>query len=162
MPGWCPGRDLDKEILRPRCAEGPFQKGAGVAAESRWRWTMVVVRQFSLVAISRIHPPAGIRSGWAPVPAGIFSRNGRHMAYRFLLRNVAGRVHGMVSRPPVADLWCMSCNCGLHVSCAIRHRQHSLRRDLPGKVSRRISPGTVCGLLRIRVLRVLYISDATL
>jgi hypothetical protein len=31
-----------------------------IAAWSRWRWTIVVVRQFSLVATSLNHPPAGI------------------------------------------------------------------------------------------------------
>jgi len=34
-----------------------------IAAWSRWRWTIVVVRQFSLVATSLNHPPAGMRSG---------------------------------------------------------------------------------------------------
>jgi hypothetical protein len=34
------------------------------AAPSRWRWTIVVVRQFSFVVIfSCSHPPAGIRWG---------------------------------------------------------------------------------------------------
>jgi hypothetical protein len=31
-----------------------------IDAWSRWRWTIVVVRQFSLVATSLNHPPAGI------------------------------------------------------------------------------------------------------
>ena len=45
------------------CAEEPGYRIAGLAARSRWRWTIVVVRQFSLRATSRIHPPAGIRWG---------------------------------------------------------------------------------------------------
>ena len=39
------------------------QDGGVIIALSRWRWTIVVVRQFSFVAISSNHPPAGIRSG---------------------------------------------------------------------------------------------------
>jgi hypothetical protein len=35
----------------------------GIAALSRWRWTIVVVRQFSLVATSLNHPPAGMWCG---------------------------------------------------------------------------------------------------
>ena len=34
-----------------------------IPARSRWRWTIVVVRQFSLVATSENQPPAGIRCG---------------------------------------------------------------------------------------------------
>lgn len=38
--------------------------GEGViTARSRCRWTTVVVRQFSFIATSLSHPPAGIRSG---------------------------------------------------------------------------------------------------
>jgi hypothetical protein len=44
--------------------EGGQYQGEGViAARSRWRWTIVVVRQFSFVATSLNHPPAGIRRG---------------------------------------------------------------------------------------------------
>jgi hypothetical protein len=68
MPGWSPGMAVD-EVKRPvPCAKGSVQMDAGLAARSRWRWTIVVVRQFSLIAMSRIHPPAGILCGRARVP----------------------------------------------------------------------------------------------
>ena len=59
--------DVDEVSTGPVCG-GPVQMDPGVVALSRCRRTIVVVRQFSLVAISRIHPMAGIRCGWARVP----------------------------------------------------------------------------------------------
>jgi len=60
-----PGMDVDEVSTGSVCGRTGFQMDAGVAALSRCRRTIVVVRQFSLVAISRIHPPAGILRGWA-------------------------------------------------------------------------------------------------
>ena len=48
-----------------------------MAAWSRWRRTTVVVRQFSLVAISLIHPPAGIRCGVSRTAFTMPSSTGR-------------------------------------------------------------------------------------
>jgi hypothetical protein len=47
----------------PMMNEGQYQGEGVVIARSRWRWTIVVVRQFSLVATSLNQPPAGIRCG---------------------------------------------------------------------------------------------------
>jgi hypothetical protein len=71
LPGRYPGRasgygDLKKTVP---CAKDRFYWDPGVTDESRWRETMVVVRQFSLGAISRIHPITGIRCGRAGLPA---------------------------------------------------------------------------------------------
>lgn len=51
-----------------------------IAAWSRWRWTIVVVRQFSLVATSLNHPPAGIWRGVSRTALIIPSRTGRSVS----------------------------------------------------------------------------------
>lgn len=45
------------------CMRRENQDEGKIAAWSRWRRTIVVVRQFSFVATSLNHPPAGIRCG---------------------------------------------------------------------------------------------------
>jgi len=42
------------------CMNGDVQDEEISVALSRCRWTIVVVLQFSLIAISRIHPPTGM------------------------------------------------------------------------------------------------------
>jgi hypothetical protein len=46
-------------------------------ARSRWRWTIVFVRQFSFVATSLNHPPAGIRRGVSRTVLRMPSSTGR-------------------------------------------------------------------------------------
>jgi hypothetical protein len=54
-----------------------YQDEGVIAARSRWRRTIVVVRQFSFVATSTNHPPAGIRCGVERAALRIPSRTGR-------------------------------------------------------------------------------------
>lgn len=53
------------------------QEPGVIAARSRWRRTIVVVRQFSFVATSRSQPPAGMRSGVERAALSMQSRTGR-------------------------------------------------------------------------------------
>lgn len=57
--------------------KGGYQDEGVIIARSRWRWTIVVVRQFSLVAISANHPPAGIQCGVERAALRIPSHTGR-------------------------------------------------------------------------------------
>ncbi len=61
------------------CRKLWYQDGDVITARSRWRWTIVVMCQFSFVATSVNHPPAGSRCGVERAAFRIRSHTGRTM-----------------------------------------------------------------------------------
>jgi hypothetical protein len=123
-----------------------------MAARSRWRWTIVVVRQSSFVATSLNHPPAGIRSGVERAALSMQSQTGRPALPGFvsgvgLLSVVMALSPGPPVSIPAPEGWYLLRT----VHSSPFAFQYAGKKGPPGKAFRRIPSQGLGSLTRGRV-----------